>query len=262
MASGSYFCGDHSCNTFKYVGENVHGVTGKTLYEMPAAGQQIATRKTVDGTKTILTGTYAPLGGRTHGTQDDSPIYRDGSGNTDSGGRTANGAIANAQPGTVHSQFVQTDQHGYPLRVDAAEAQYHLYDGKKASASAVLAASGMAADHDPTVHWHTKETLVAGACKSKCDHDTTCRGFQENRWQMLHTTIKCSTFHFGAWVHETNLVENLTPSDGWDFYAKYTDYKGPTWMHVPIQSTFSPTTSAHGDSRFAGYQGRRLEGVY
>jgi len=267
MTGGSYFCGDHSCNTFKYVGERVHGATGKKVFEMPATGANVAklvadtSPGATPGAKTITTGPYRPIGGRSHGTKDDSPIYTAGTGNTD-GNRAPAGYVANDHPGTIHSQFVQTDQHGYPLRADAAEPQYHLYDGTKATEAAVSAASGGMATVDSTIHWHTRETLVAGACKAKCDHDTTCRGFQENRWQMLHTTVKCSTFHFGPWVSETNLVANLTPTEGWDFYAKYTEAKTATWLHAPVNGGYSPTTSAKGDPRFAGYQGRRLEGVY
>ena len=147
MAGGSYFCGDHSCNTFKYVGERVHGATGKTVFEMPATGANVAklvadtSPGATPGAKKITTGPYMPIGGRSHGTKDDSPIYTDGTGNTD-GNRAPAGYVANGQPGTIHSQFVQTDQHGYPLRADAAEPQYHLYDGTKATEAAVSAASG------------------------------------------------------------------------------------------------------------------------
>ena len=263
MTGGSYFCGDHSCNTFKYVGERVKGEWGKTLYEMPAAGHAVAklvpdtTPGATPGAKVLTTGAYQPLGGQTHGTVDSSPLYTSGTGNTDGGAGSGN--YGTRAP--THSQFVQTDQHGYPLRVDAQQAQYHLYDGMKASEAAVYAATSMLAS-DSTIHWHGRETLVADACKAKCDHDITCRAFQENRWRMLHTTIKCTTFHFSQWVSETNLVSNLTPTEGWDFYAKYTDAKNPTWLHAPSTTAFSPTTSAMGDPRFAGYQGRRLEGGY
>lgn len=269
MTGGSYFCGDHSCNTFKYVGEKVHGQAGKTVFEMPATGHSVAklvadpSPNAAPGAKVITTAPFAPLGGRSHGIKDDSPIYTDGTGNTD-GNRHPDGYVANGHPGTVHSQFVQTDMHGYPLRADAAAPQYHLYDGTKATEAAVYAATNMA-PADSTIQWHFRETLVAGQCKAKCDFDTTCRAFQENRWQMLHATVKCATFHFSQWVSETNLVAALTPTEGWDFYAKYTEAKTATYLHAPINAGFSPTTSAKGDARFAehlGYPGRRLEGVY
>ena len=38
--------------------------------------------------------------------------------------------------------------------------------------------------------------------KAKCDFDQTCKAYQENRWQFLHTTIKCRTFHISGWVSE------------------------------------------------------------
>lgn len=261
MAGGSYFCGDHSCNTFKYVGEKVNGVGGKTVYEQPAYGSAVKTASG-SGDNVQLTGStrmYDPLGGQPSVGQ--LGLYMGGSGN-EHGSRDDTNGIAN-NPAIVTNSHTQLDHSGYALHGDAGTRSYHLYDGMKASTAAVFAATGVDQYHT-TKHWHMTETLVAGSCKSKCDVDVSCRAFQENRWQQMHVQQKCTTFHFGAWVSETNLIANLTPDVPWDFYEKYANAKNPTWLHSPINTAYSPTTSGAGSAKYAGFQsqGRRLDGVF
>jgi len=148
----------------------------------------------------------------------------------------------------MHSSYVQSDPYGYPLRMDAMLPQYHLHDGMKLDKQA---GHGLNVPGYTFTDWHWKESLVAGACKNKCDIDMTCKGFAENRWQFLHTLIKCTTFHFAGWMSETNLVSMATPSPNWDLYVKYTNPKKKTWLHAPLSAAGAPTT-----------QGRRLDGVY
>lgn len=258
MAGGSYFCGDHSCNTFKYVGEKVHGETGKTVYEQPAIGSAMLTAAG-KGEGVTITGSSSTYTPPVPGYTDPSGLYHSGDGNVHGNRDDSNGVASNLP--VLHSPFTQVDQSGYLLRGDAATS-YHLYDGYKAGAAAMVTATGLYSV-DTTKQHHLTETIVAGACKAKCDADISCRAFQENRWQQMHLPAKCTTFHFGSWVHETNLTSNLTPNQPWDFYAKYAQAKNPTWLHAPIKTGYSPTTSGMGSPKFAGYQGgRRLEGVY
>lgn len=285
MSGGSYFCGDHSCNTFKYVGDKVHGQGGKTLYEQPAIGQEqrFATYNPVTDTETQMGGyPYAPVGGVMPGTKATHGLYTSGTGYLN-GNRLPGDASAIANMGLTHTQSVQTDPHGYPLRGDASGPSYHLYDGYKVTSSALeaalVAATGSTIGTGPAgvtmVSQHMERTLVAGKCKDLCDHDVSCRAFQENRWEFLHTTIKCVTIHIGPWVSETSLLDgcsdggdnactNLARTDGWDFYEKYALSKTPTWLHAPTSYAFSPTTSGAGDPKWTGFQGagRRLDGVY
>lgn len=278
MVGGSYFCGDHSCNTYKHVGEKfgaaTHGSGPQTIYEQHPDGvvyrdgyvdrrsafQYLEAHQLPSWTYQIPNTSQGVLGARS-----ESGLYTDGSGNLHGGRDPHDSSLITNNPALVQSRWVQADQHGYPLRGDAALPQYSLYDGKRASGAAVFNATGVPVSLS-VVHRHHSETLVAGACKAACDRDLSCKAFQENRWEALHTTIKCTTFHFDAWVHETTLVEHgLTDNDAWDFYAKYTQAKNPTWLHAPIHTAFSPTTNGGGSPNYAGYQGgagRRLDGVY
>lgn len=166
-------------------------------------------------------------------TTSDAYIYTAGSGNVHGGARDGS-----SNPPLEHTPFVQPESQflphssggevrpsGYPLRMDAQQAQYHLHDGVRAARTAPIAfseATGIGrtacdgaapcpAVDDPAagplgglriVKWHERQTLLAGQCKGKCDADETCKAFQENRYGYLHDAIKCVTFHFPGWLAE------------------------------------------------------------
>lgn len=248
ITGGSYFCGDHSCNTFKHVGPSA---VGGTVMEHAQPFWVTAS----------------------------SSVYTDGTQNLNGNRDTAHSIVNNPRvtTGQYQQQFGSTAANppvgsgdtwgsiGFPLRADQAGPAYHIHDNRKLDhsyfTSGPTAQANLAAGLVPPgfreINWHGRETLVLGQCKAKCDADVTCKAFQENRWQYLHTTIKCRSFHWDAWLSEypTALTAGLLVEPSWDFYEKYTNAKGPTWLHAPITgSSFSPTTSGSG--------GRRLEGVY
>lgn len=242
ITKGSYFCGDHSCNTFQHVGE-------------PAVGSTVSEHRVSDSYHEYYRG---HIEDHRHWGESTDHIYTAGSGNAHGSRDSASGHILNNMP-LVSDAYVSADHQGYPLRGDAVTPQYHMYDGMHLSWTYPLLVSLSS----PTLraysrHEHHFETLVAGACKSKCDVDTTCKAFQENRWEALHTSIKCTTYHFHGWIseHPTFVDTNLISDESWDFYEKYTQAKSPTWLHAPTRTAFTPTTHAPG----AG--GRRLAGVY
>jgi len=253
ITKGSYFCGDHSCNTFKHVGAHDR-----------VNSAQVVSEHRIIGSTGPLAWSHQGSGGqpknRPWGASTD-PIYTSGSGNTQ--GNPGN------NPTLISDAYVQADMHGYPLRADAVGPQYHLYDGMKLPHQALIGlvpgyGYGTPADTYEKKQ-HAKETLVAGRCKAICDVDDTCKAYQENRWEALHTTIKCVTFHFSMWPKDVagllpvpNLPTAggvtggaLVADEGWDFFEKYTLGKSPTWLHAPVTTAFQPTT-----------HGRRLDGVY
>lgn len=231
ITQGSYFCGDHSCNTFKHVGKRPYAaVISEHREEVPKYPMH---------------------------------IYSKGTGITDGSRDSADSSSIVNYPAVEPDVYTQTDPHGYPLRGDAVAAQYHLHDGMKLSAAMLAAWLGAQepAARNHMVKQDQKMTLVAGKCKSICDTDATCKAFQENRWEAFHTTIKCTTFHFEAWPSETGynhlklVPDMLVANEGWDLYEKYTLPKSRPWLFAPTTTAFQPTTHAANG-------GRRLDGVY
>jgi len=246
IEGGSYFCGDHSCNTFKHVGDKFKGIGGsQTVYEQHPNTAFISSSN--PGNYPLTNENGVPAGTLSSGTH-----YND-FGNT----------LRSSSHAHTLSNYVQEDTHGYPLRGDALVAQYQIHSGKKATGAGLESALPVGMSYQ-MVQWHTKETLVAGMCKAKCDSDITCKVFQENRWEHYKTAIKCTTFHFDTWPHdEANFASTaLSDSDTWDAYFKYTQNKKRTWLHSPIHTAFSPTTSGGGAGAPFLNTGRRLEGVY
>lgn len=246
MEGGSYFCGDHSCNTYKHVGEKFKTAGAHTISEHREDKYFEIFRSNGKGGGSWEKEYHGPS---------DAAIYHDGAGN-DLGGRDPKTGFTAANMPFVKSAYGQSDQSGYPLRNDAQEAQYHLYDSAKLPKTFYwqpdtgIPGNGTLWGVKETT-WDRTETMIAGACKNKCDSDKTCKGFMENRWAALHTTIKCTTIHMSHWPGEKSFADELVATDSWDFYAKYTHPRAKTWLHVPLETAFSPT--AHG---------RRLEGIY
>jgi hypothetical protein len=182
----------------------------------------------------------------------DMPIYTHGTGNLDGSRHDTgpNAGLSSANKPLSVNAFVQSDSLGYPLRMDAAAAQYHLHDGLKFPSGdgeeRALYDLGM-----HKIRQDHSQTLQPGMCKTLCDTDPTCKAFAESRWQLLKTGPKCATYHSSYWVTETAMVAQLVPTTSWDFYAKYTQPKNPTYLHAEMNKGFSPTST-----------GRRLEGVY
>jgi len=258
ISGGSYFCGDHSCNTYKYVGANSDSPHQHYVREQ----------------KMIEPALYAPSS-RTNSpfSTSDAYLYSAGTGNANGANDPSNhpplemnafvqGEQLPPKNGAWKDEYVgkeggRMDPSGYPLRMDAQTPQYHLYDGVKLPLSHIglfeaIRDDGVLWEDTDVVQWHTKGTMLAGQCKSKCDNDDTCKAFQENRYGYLHATIKCTTFHFPGWLSEyPQLSSAMTKTTSWDVYVKYTVAKAQTWLHVPKSTAFSPTTS-----------GRRLDGVY
>jgi len=241
ITDGSYFCGDHSCNTFKHVSSKIGGPVFERRADLFTP-----------------TGVYDRAGAI-------SPLYTHGTANTN-GNRGTDGIVANNPPVVTDGTVGLTNPHGYPLRNDAQGAQYHIHDGKRMPAMQMRDLVPGQYTTLREIAWHGRETLVLGQCKAKCDFDPTCKAFQENRWQFLHTTIKCRTFHFSGWVNENPAIVPALQDADWDFFEKYTEPKNPAWAHAPISTAFSPTT--HGAGGMAARatsshaNGRRLEGVY
>jgi len=246
ITGGSYFCGDHSCNTFKHVAKDAVG--GTVMEHNQPFWVSASSSVYTDGTQN-LNGNRDSAHTIVNNPRVNTGYYQQQFGST--------GATPPSLGGTNDGTWGSI---GFPLRADQSLPAYHIHDGQKYNAAYFTHANyaaGLIPYPPNVVNWHARETLVLGQCKAKCDTDETCKGFQENRWQYLHTSIKCHTFHTTSWFREfpTALTAGLLTEPHWDFYEKYTNAKGPTWLHVPTTgSHFSPTTS--------GPVGRRLAGVY
>lgn len=252
IEGGSYFCGDHSCNTFKHVGTDLKAGAVLSEHNVYRSATNLHYDNYVHGSGNVL-GTRDQ-----HGFVANNPPTVDGThvqAMASGPGLMAGDALLD-QSRTADARA--TRPHGYPLRGDAQTPVYHMHDGKRLPSSVVKsidAGTSVIGTDGSTVRQDGQRTLTLGECKRICDADDTCKGFQENRWQYLGVTIKCRTLHMSGWLTEyPAIVSGLETSNNYDFFVKEANAKPKTWLNAPMTNAFRPTTG--------GSSGRRLDGVY
>jgi len=239
LTDGAYFCGDHSCQTFKHVGSTGHHGLPTTTYEHLTA-------------QVPVTGDEWPITQR-HNAFVAAP------------------AVSNmAGQGFVHRMGETASQYYEHSSLKLSYATIQTYNPNVVRS--ILDDTGT---HLMSPLHHGP--LVAGDCRRHCDADPTCMIYTENKDtgpRSPRGLIKCRLYHSDHWPHElVNFDLSLLPNHEWNTYSKISHSKPDTWLHAPVQyerpdlqtSKRGPQLTApevHATSAARDRSGRRLSGLY
>jgi len=236
ITDGAYFCGDHSCQTFKHIGYAGHGGQPTTTYEHISGDVLKKDGRWNDGTH------LAPIAQRR--VQKDyigGPLRMDG----------------------YATQYYKHDSLKLSYATLCAyyaayQCPYNRTIVQEDPSYPVLAAGDCRrqCDADPRCKMYMENKPESS--RSPIDK------------------MRCQLFTGAPWVSEvpesTNVEFSLVANFGWNTYVKISEAKPATWLHAPVQWKAPGLTSTRGalhvdsteefDVSQRDLHGRRLNNVY
>jgi hypothetical protein len=272
IVGGSYFCGDHSCSTYRYIGsQNV-----VENFEKPELCDN-----------TCLSALAAVLGSQ-------NVFASDGACDDGGAGSEFSTCVIGTDCGDCGprpSRAQQYEQQAPPTALSTA-AQYQRLTGRWLNVSVINNATLMQYVAGATYpyrfntlsngingHWdqvsypgclsppswtscghliwlsgvfvtplHLQRNLYPGLCEKRCNEDATCKAYQESRWQYSSVVAECYLFHMPRFRSSYSDHPLLFPDTWWwekegdaasdqshlaDFYLAVTKPKEESWLHVP-----------------------------
>lgn len=281
ISDGSYFCGDHSCSTYKHVGEKdvVENLEFSPTMKLYAADKDCT--PATDWMSGHVSGAECQARCLEEGYE--YAIVADGnckcaiaSECTDITDADGWKIYKKAAPTPGYGRNAQPQGDGFVNRMDNTVGEYEKLDGYWLSETDIsnkdvqywLANTMMSSYKEKgatyVTPWHLHRNIVADgadSCKKACDRDATCRAYQESRWATLSYVIpSCFLFHMPDFVGSYSQVPLTTTADlsavWWqkastatdrtrlaDFYLKVSNPKTRTWVHVPKVTPMFPHPS-------------------
>jgi len=223
ISDGSYFCGDHSCSTYKHVG-------AKDVVENLEVGENTMTLQSTDVDCSPSTDWFTSA----HGSEECQELclsngYTYAIVHPDLSCKCAGASecnVMNTQSlGTWliykkstkpagYNRHAQPQTDGFVNRMDNTAGQYEKIDDHWLSETDISSRDVLRwlanmvdskLSHGPEAKalyvtpWHLQRNIVADgvdSCVKACDRDATCRAYQESRWATLsYVAPTCFLFH-------------------------------------------------------------------